>query len=541
MLDWLRPQSPGIWFFSAAIALSSGCSDADRPSPLEIASARDPGDRVPPTTDAYESVQCWFAAPKTHTVRCGYVSVPETRDVPSSATLKIAVAVVYSNQPNPAPEPVVYLEGGPGGAAISAIFGQNFIFEPLLSDRDLIVFDQRGTGYSQPALGCEEVDSLPADAAEDVVLDAVGACRTRHDQAGVQLASYNSRENAADIEALREALGYDAWHLYGISYGSRLALTALRDAPAHIRSVVLDGVFPLQANLFADVPATAQRAFELVFSACAAQADCNESFGDLETRFYQTLTALNQTPAELTVSGHSVQMSGTTALNTLRLLLYSSAALPLLPLIIDRMAEGDYSFFQNVLSGLGGPSLLSYGMYLSVMCQDELAHTSREEVVATANQSSPIFAETFADTTIFDICERWQVPASAVAENSPVRSDVPSLVLSGEFDPVTPPAYGTMAASYLSAAQEFVLNGEAHGSSVSECGSRLVRAFLNAPTEPVDTACLQALSAPSFETLSRTPGRAAARTAGTRPQFVTEGEVPKSLIEELVRLAERRF
>ena len=176
----------------------------------------------------FTETDCWFDLPG---VVCGYLTVPEDRGDPMGNQVELAVAIIESQSANPLPDPVIYLEGGPGGAALLGI--ESLLDHPLLADRDLIMFDQRGTGFSVPSLNCYELE-------EDEGENAVQACRDRLLDEGVNLDAYNTAATAADVNDLRLALGYEQVNLLGVSYGTKAALTTLRDFPTVIRSVVVD-------------------------------------------------------------------------------------------------------------------------------------------------------------------------------------------------------------------------------------------------------------------------------------------------------------
>src|SRR5690606_12963773 len=144
-----------------------------------------------------------------------------------------------------------------------------------LVNRDLIVFDQRGMGLSQPSLDCPEVAAAvytllgqvqPPEVRREAAEAAHTTCYQRLTGAGIHLTQYNSAETAADINDLRLALGYDQVNLYGVSYGSRLALTAMRDYPHAVRSATLDSTVPLEVDMFATLHTHRARAFSLLFS-----------------------------------------------------------------------------------------------------------------------------------------------------------------------------------------------------------------------------------------------------------------------------------
>ncbi|MCA9906963.1 MAG: alpha/beta fold hydrolase, partial [Anaerolineae bacterium] len=174
-----------------------------------------------------------------------------------------------------------------------------------LANHELVIFDQRGTGYSEPSLACPESEELmlstldedlDSEQSKGLLLQMVTACHDRLRGEGIDLAAYNSRENAADVDDLRRALGYDQWDLYGISYGTRLAQTVMRDFPDGVRSVVLDSTYPLSADLTVDTIANMDRAFDTFFAGCAANAACSEAYPDLENRFFALADTLNATP-----------------------------------------------------------------------------------------------------------------------------------------------------------------------------------------------------------------------------------------------------
>ncbi|MBO9322039.1 MAG: alpha/beta fold hydrolase, partial [Roseiflexus sp.] len=244
----------------------------------------------------YETAPCEFPVPAGVSVECGWLTVPENRAKPDNGReVRLHVAIFRSTRPNPPPDPIVYLEGGPGVDALERLpLVFDIWFRPFLANRDFILYDQRGTGYSTPSLACPELtklsfDMLPMDirAGESSRLwkEAALKCHARLVAEGIDLKQYNTLTNAADLEDLRLALGYEQWNLLGSSYGTRLALTAMREYPQGIRSVVLDSTRPLQINE-SQTPADAERAFQTLFRGCAADPTCNAAYPDLERVFY---------------------------------------------------------------------------------------------------------------------------------------------------------------------------------------------------------------------------------------------------------------
>jgi len=193
---------------------------------------------------------CPFFIPAERRPRCGFILVPEDRGKPDGRNIRIRAAVFKSESATPPADPIVFLDGGPGSNTLEALQYDLEVFEPLLAERDLLLFDQRGAGSSDPPLECAELKEMfygilgeprtPEEHRAQELRDAEN-CRDTLSRSGADLAAYNSAENAADLEDLRLALGYAQWNLYGGSYGTKLALTAMRDFPAGIRSAA-DGL-----------------------------------------------------------------------------------------------------------------------------------------------------------------------------------------------------------------------------------------------------------------------------------------------------------
>ncbi|HEY6726554.1 MAG TPA: alpha/beta fold hydrolase [Polyangiaceae bacterium] len=474
------------------LGLVAACGSSDDRPPHEDEPGGGPGlpQRARDKAANFLARDCFTGdLPRGYAAECGEVRVPEggadARDI------ELAVMILYSNRDVP-DDPVVYLEGGPGASAVSLAWYDPFPFEHILEHRDLVLVDQRGTGYSEPSLRCNV-----GSGSSDGEIDDVAECQRDWEQQGVDLSQYNTRQNARDLDRVRQALGFDQWNLYGISYGSRLALTVARDYPDTVRSMAIDGILPLDADLLGDGVASMATSLESVSAACLAQPDCAETYGDIAESMFQVVDQLEAEPAEL---DGGQQLSGGLALSIIVQLLYSAEILPYIPALIAGLHAEEYSLFHELLEGSEAGPGFAVGMYYAVTCQDEAPFTSPALVDAKRAGFDERYALAFDAQLLLAICERWNLPASPERENQRVESDVPSLVTSGAFDPVTPPAYGDMAAAGLSNAQTFVLADQSHGASVSSCGNRLVTAFFNDPERTLDSGCVDSLGVPDFRT-----------------------------------------
>lgn len=495
------------WTIVMIAMLLAACNTQPAPAPTTAATT------APTDVPRFEKTDCWFKEPLGRSVECGWVIVPEDHAKPDGKTIKLALARFKSDASKPESDPIVYLEGGPGASPLRSYPAQfDAVFGPLNAKRDVILFDQRGTGYSQPALDCPELkqealdtldQNLNADQSADLSAKAAAQCHDRLAQAGANFALYDSAQNAADVEALRQALGYDKINLYGISYGTRLALTTLRDYPQGIRSVVIDGVMPPQADLYAQTPANGEQAIDALFKTCAADSTCNQNYPDLPHVLSDLKTKFDKDPIKFEVNLHSGEkkealLNGDGLINTLFQGLYITSLIPAFPRMIYDARDGNY----DTLAGLTALTLaqlddISYGMYFSVQCQEEIPFLNAAELEAFLKQN-PEFAA-LDDKSSQQVCKLWNVPAAPALENQAVTSDVPTLVLSGEFDPITPPAYGKAAAQTLSKSFFFQLPKAGHGASASEdCPRNMAIAFFDNPAQKPDDACLSDMAKVPF-------------------------------------------
>ena len=525
---------PCILVFALMASFLAGCVEVEEPAYQPY----------------FEPAQCQFQIPPGQTCECGYLTVPEDRSQPDGPTIRLHVAIFRSYSDNPAPDPVVYLAGGPGENALEAaplVF--NMRFAPFLANRDLIIFDQRGTGYSEPALDCPEFTDLAYETLDQDLspeesaalgTEAICSCHDRLVSEGVNLAAYNSAESASDLNDLRLALGYEEWNLLGISYGTRLALTTMRDYPEGIRSVILDSTYPLQISLYAGAPANFDRALTVFFDGCAADPACSEAYPQLETVFYELVDQLNDSPVTFSVtqplSGetYDVLLNGDGLIGFLFQSLYATEVIPLLPNIIFDTRDGNYDTLALVMgSFLMNIEFVTMGMQYSVQCGEEVYFSSPGEFAAAAEaypetrdlfDSSPNLGE-----SIFTICEIWGAKEADPIENEPVNSGIPTLVLAGEYDPITPPSWGELAAETLDNSFYCEFPGVGHGASISgeECPLSIALAFLDDPTTEPDGSCIAEMSGPDFFT----PETEITLVPFTNEIFGISGVVPESWVE----------
>ncbi|HEY1428403.1 MAG TPA: alpha/beta hydrolase [Candidatus Tumulicola sp.] len=262
------------------------------------------------------------AIPQLKLARCGKIEVPENRNRGDGRTIMLSVAIIPAASTQKKNDPIVWLAGGPGDDAITEI--PMALAGKLNADRDVIFMSQRGTYTATPKLTCAAVDRWPAetlnmpyDAPETgkAYAAATLACRKELLSRTADLGAYDTLESADDVEALRIALGVDKWNVYGISYGTDLALTYMKEHPAGIRSGAIDGIFPPSLAGGAAAWTSAGEGINAIFTACSQQPDCKKRYGDIGATWRRLVLQYEASPKSVAVDvpGHSGKVKVTTA------------------------------------------------------------------------------------------------------------------------------------------------------------------------------------------------------------------------------------
>lgn len=451
---------------------------------------------VSSTTVDFQTADCPFDVPRGYDIECGYLTVPEDRRDASSPTIDLAVAIVAA--PDGASEPpIVYLAGGPGSSGVvDYIADPESWAMPFLQNRDLILLDQRGTGYSEPTLDCPEF----TEADEQDNPDAL--CFDRLTDEGINLMAYNTQENAADVAALRQALGIDEWDLLGISYGTRLALEVMRRHPEGVRAVILDSPFPPNADTPVDEVYSFTDALAELFADCERDDYCREEYPDLENLFLDTVQRLNE--------DETAEIYGDDLVFALSSAFSDTSLIPLLPYVIYEVANDNFDALDEI-SAEDGFARTKYqddedrsdseGMYNSVICHDEYALGDYERVETAVVGNIPQELEGALLQSTFDLtslCEYWN-PMSAV-DNTAVSSTIPTLILVGQYDTATPPRWAALTAATLPNSTVVEVPGAGHSLLGNvECATDIAADFLANPDQSPDTSCLDDIEWPAFE------------------------------------------
>lgn len=414
--------------------------------------------------------------------RCGTLERPENPDDPESPLLSLRVAVVPALNLQPESDPLVPLAGGPGQGAIQFYAAYAAAFEPVRRNRDILLIDQRGTGESA-RLDCEVDDSLAeGQFSVEQTVEFMTECLEAlpHDPR-----FFTTSVAVQDLEAARLALGYGPLNLYGVSYGSRVAQHFAKRFPQSTRTIVLDGVVPPQLALGPDIATESQRALDSIFERCANNESCAERFGDIKTDFENLVAELEGQAVDVNVA-HPVtgrretlsfgrdQLAG-----AVRLLAYSPSSIALIPLLVAEAADGNFAPLaaQFQMTVINMTDALALGMHNAVMCTEDVPFYDSERIdlaALDATYMGPMQLE-----ALQAICSVW--PAGPVDEDFklPLSTDIPTLLLSGSADPITPPAYADMAATNLKRAWLLVGEHQGHGQIAVGCMPRVVDRFIS--------------------------------------------------------------
>ncbi|NPV77164.1 MAG: alpha/beta fold hydrolase [Anaerolineae bacterium] len=466
----------------------------------------------------FETTPCMFELPpgaiEGKDLQCGYLHVPQEYKDPEGPSIRLAVAIIKAKDPNPRSDPLIMAQGGPGGSTIHTYVTQIFSgTTSLRASRDIVLLEQRGTLYSQPSLTCPEIidetiQTLDQDLSVEESLkayeEAVLKCRTRLISEGINLSAFDSLENASDINSLRIALGYDQINLYGVSYGTLLALHTLQNHPEGIRSVILDAVVPPQINFILESPQSQKRAFEKLFAACSSNLDCSENYPNLEDLFWNTIAQLNEHPADIIVTDfdngktYPTRLNGDSFRSTIFQMLYVTEIIPFLPHVIYDGSVGKFDFLQRILSLLIIDRTMSYGMYYSVLCAEDADFTAAD---INLDGLPPEIAQYEKENILsfLRICQQWNVQPLGDTADLPVLSATPTLILNGEYDPITPPYFGEEAAKTLKNSYVVTFSNGGHGAAMSgKCQDQIILDFLDNPLKRPDTSCIYEEASPQF-------------------------------------------
>jgi pimeloyl-ACP methyl ester carboxylesterase len=475
-----------------------------------------------PAVPRLERERCTFKPPRGDRIECFVLVVLENREQPESREVRLKIAVLKAKRRAGA-APMFYLSGGPGDAPLVASSpGADALAEgdwwnetaAIRRQRDVVVVTERGAGGSTPNLDCfDPRTSDPAKARRRAVTqqqerDILVRCRAGFDKRKIDLAMYSTPALADDVADLAKTMGLERINIYGVSYGTRWALEVMRRHPDLVRAAVLDGVYPPQVNGEQNEPEIVRKAFEQLYAECSADSLCRERHPGLRGMVEGALEAAEHKPVELTLQledgPQPVRLDGSKYLMVLLHMMREGEA-ALIPEAVAAVQHGDLKlirmFAEDLETSDGG--LLEEnaqqfdGLYNSVECRETWAFVDRPARRKSV-ESNGVYGFNARTSKSPAFCPLWRVPPAATAERQPVQSAVPTLLLSGTFDWLTPPAWARDAARSLSASRHVVFRAQGHGVVVQDpCAARLRDNFIDEP-DPQRALPCRADTPPNF-------------------------------------------
>ncbi len=447
---------------------------------------------------------CDFASYSSKAL-CGSFQVFENRALRTGRKISLKIVKLPALGSDAAPDPVFFLSGGPGqGAAKIASNGEDSLMTALRRRRDLVFVDQRGTGDSH-LLQCDF--SVGGVAIQDFFQDLfpsdkVRACRNSLERVA-DLRLYTTPIAMDDLNDVRQALGYEQINLYGVSYGTLAALQYMRQHPTHVRSAALAGVATPATQMPLHFARGAQRALDKMILDCSAEDDCRSSFPDTNRDLTQVLARFKRGPVTFdlphpkTKRIQTVKLSRGVFVERIKNLLYNLQSASLMPLLLRRAAEGDWTPFGKIVTGtrINSNHLPAMGVYLTVTCSESVPFISEDEI---ARETDGTFMGDYRTRAHQQACREW--PRGDIPQDyfSPLQSTAPVLLLSGELDGATPPQFAAAAGKTLSNSRQILLPNTAHDYS-SECAKNIIQQFISrGSVHGLDTNCLWKLSRPPF-------------------------------------------
>jgi pimeloyl-ACP methyl ester carboxylesterase len=444
---------------------------------------------------------------------CGWLVVPESREAPKSNFVRLAVEVIRAKEPDGTP-PLVFVHGGPGGQGGIRLFSAGVAASPIALHRDVVIYDQRGAGLSQPKL-CPAYDRLfestvnhPEARDKNRTLDAARrACVQQLDAQHIDRAAYSTDASAADLIDLRHALGYARWDIYAPSYGALLAQEVMERDVAGIRAVVLASPVGRAIMQKAEQPQSTQHAFERVFDACRVQPACRAAFPQPADDFYAVYDALNRSPIHVATAGSArredgVVLDGEGLVANVRNRLLNRAGISRVPLLLHELHRGDRLRAAREVVGDGTmPSNAGDAALREiVLCNDgQTSGSAYRKAAKSANAASRPPFRRAADRDERE-CGGWIPRIVDRPARLPVRSDIPTLILTGYFDDRTPSEHGRRMAASLSRAYVVELPDEGHDARPGACHAAIVQQFYEDPTRAPDTTCIAHIPSIQFAT-----------------------------------------
>ncbi len=408
--------------------------------------------------------------PKGQTYTFGYLEVLENRSRPDGNIVRLPLYIFKSRGETPAKDPLVFITGGPGSTALRNARWMKYWW--YLEDRDLILIEQRGTGYSDPCLDCREMEAawregldpaLEEEEREELEEKALKACRERWREAKIELGMYQTDAIVTDLEEMRQVLGYDQLNLLAISYGTKIAQAMMAKYPTSVRSAVLDSPMPLEARYDEVSAKHLKEAWGRLWKDWREE---NPGKRDLEEEWKTYLEGLVEEPLQLSITNPASGGTQVWPIGPTEVLacfnLSKTGSIPQIPRQVAALIDGDTSWLVERLGGVFQVGTAQYlGMRLSVWCAEESPYNDWA-AVDDQTELGPVWAGIQSEVFRRPEAAIWDVPAAPEYLTQPLQTDIPVLLIVGTYDPDTPVNWARQLHDHLPNSHLFVFPRYGH-------------------------------------------------------------------------------
>ena len=434
---------------------------------------------------------------ESESINCGTIEVPENHDDAQSKKIQIAYLVLKAKDASSQAYPMIYFSGGPGGRMLSANSIKGWMQHPVRAKRDIIIFDQRGIGYSSaiPNMHKDLFDVMARDATEseeqkwttEVIKDYKQKCKSQN----INLEYYNTFQNAKDVGRLMNHLGYEKYNLYGSSYGTRLARVIQDMFPEKLHTVIHNSPAPLTGDFLINRLDSYGLALSRIFNYCKNNTGCNQQYPNLEADYHEAIAQLKKEPLEIDLDGQPFFVNAQDGVYLIRRKLYGNDSRTAIPEMIKAFLEKDKSIIKNVVDferrfggGINSSMLLAVERYEQYMPQ-----FTTNEVEAYYDNLPLLNVRLGYFDAVYEAGRDWHNAVLTESKKQFQPSSIPTLITVNQYDPVTPPENGHLFKKQLSNAHLFILDEGGHGGGNTACRHKVMIAFMDDPNQTLDSSC----------------------------------------------------
>lgn len=436
---------------------------------------------------------------KTQDITWGFLTVPENWEKPKGNKVKIAVAVLKNSNKKEDAESLVFIEGGPGEGGIGRIW--TWLKHPARMNNDIVIFDTRGVGLSEPKLcpdlGKEFLEILASDQskAEDEAQKVMAAVKCQQDisNRAIDVGAYNSLSVAKDLNALKKSLNLTKWNVYGVSYGTHVAQVYTNEFPEDVNTLILDSAIPDVSKYYTNNTSNYMSSLNKVFEICKNDPTCNTRYPDLQKTYFETIKKLEANPITVKV-GEDIISEGSFTYNAedfkiaIHQSLYNEELIEVLPLLITAFNQRNENTLGALVEAFSAALRLDYGAYFCATCKEAIPLNTLESFKEDASKYAQLNGGLSFYQSDFAVCEKWGIVNDKFSDLNSDSSNLsvmntPVLIFSGEFDPITPAINGKHTAEKFKNAHLINVANAGHAPSLLLDGAIAISDFIENPDQ----------------------------------------------------------